>query len=541
MSETLYVHQAIARSINHHKIDTMFGIMGDANLFMINDFVESCGASYVPAAFEGSAVLMAIAYAHASSKIGVATVTHGPGLTNCVTALTEGVRARQSIVLLCGDTSVSNHLGLQNIDQREVVKATGAGFEQLRSPETTIEDVANSFYRAKKEKRPIVLNMPIDFMWEKAQYHPTIKPVFKSEALVSSGDLFDQALGMIMSSKRPLILAGIGAIKAEDSLVKLADRLDAVLATTLKGNGLFTNHPKNIGICGTLSNAVAYEVISKSDCIVSFGASLHSFTTDKGKLFNGKRVIQISDDADDIGRTFLPDAALISDPKLAADNIIYWLNEAETSKTGFSKELKKNGPSQVHTHKIRSLSDGYIDFCFALDRLDEILPKDRILVTDGGRFMTEVWCRVSAPDPLSFIHSANFAAIGQGLQQAIGAAHAKPDKTICLFIGDGGFMLGGINEFNTAVRTKANLQVIVCNDSAYGAEHIQFRDRQMSPAISEFEWPSFANMAKAMGGNGFTVASNEDLELAFKSIRFQTGPNLIELKLDPNQMPRMRR
>ncbi len=541
MSVTLYVHQAIARSINEHKIETMFGLMGDANLFMINDFVESCGASYIPVAFEGSAVLMAIAYAHTSGKTGVATVTHGPGLTNCVTALTEGVRARQSIVLLCGDTAVSNHLGLQNIDQREVVKATGAGFEQLRSPETTADDVANAFFRAEKEKRPIVLNMPIDFMWQETQYHPIIKPIFKSEALVSTGDLFDQALGMIMSAKRPLILGGIGAIKAKDSIVQLAERLDAILATTLKANGLFTHHPNNIGICGTLSNAAAYEMISKSDCIVSFGASLHTFTTDKGNLFKGKRVIQISDDPNDVGRTFLPDAALISDPKLAADNIIYWLNEAEMPGTGFSKELQMNVLMQLDTQTNHNLCDGYINFCFALDRLNEILPKDRILVTDGGRFMTEVWCRVSAPDPLSFIHSANFAAIGQGLQQAIGAAHANPDKTVCLFIGDGGFMLGGINEFNTAVRTGINLQIIVCNDSAYGAEHIQFRDRQMSPAISEFKWPSFANMAKAMGGNGFTVASNEDLELAFKLMKQQSGPNLIELKLDPDQMPRMRR
>ena len=538
---TLYVHQAIARSVNEHNVETMFGLMGDANLFMINDFVETHGASYVPVAFEGSAVLMAIAYAHTSGKIGVATVTHGPGLTNCVTALTEGVRARQSIVLLCGDTAISNHLGLQNIDQREVVKATGAGFEQLRSPKTTADDVANAFYRAKKEKRPIVLNMPIDFMWMETQYQPIIKPVFKSEALVSNGDIFDQALGMIMSAKRPLILGGIGAIKAKDSIVQLAERLDAVLATTLKANGLFTNHPNNIGICGTLSNTAAYEMISKSDCIVSFGASLHTFTTDNGNLFKGKRVIQFNDDPTDVGRTFMPDAALISDPKLAADNIIYWLNEAETPRTGFSNGLSANELMQVDIQTKNNLCNGYIDFCSALDRLNELLPKNRILVTDGGRFMTEVWCRVSAPDPLSFIHSANFAAIGQGLQQAIGAAYAKPDKTICLFIGDGGFMLGGINEFNTAVRTQTNLQIIVCNDSAYGAEHIQFRDRQMSPAISEFEWPSFASLAKAMGGNGFTVSSNEDLELAFELMNQKTGPNLIELKLDPDQMPRMRR
>ncbi len=104
----------------------------------------------VPAAHEGGTVLMAIAFTQVTGKVGVATVTQGPGLTNCVTALREGVMARRPMILICGDTPVTAAFHPQNIDQREVVKSTGAGFEQIQSPATAAREMANAFFRARK-------------------------------------------------------------------------------------------------------------------------------------------------------------------------------------------------------------------------------------------------------------------------------------------------------------------------------------------------------------------------------------------------------
>ena len=102
-------------------------------------------------------------------------------------------------------------------------------------------------------------------------------------------------------------------------------------------------------------------------------------------------------------------------------------------------------------------------------------------------------------------------------------------------------MMGGINEFNTAVRMGLNLTVIVANDSAYGAEHIQFLDRQMDPSLSVFQWPSFAETATALGGIGVSVRSDADLDTALDMLRgHKSGPALIELHLDPHDVPRMR-
>src|SRR5690606_36221543 len=113
---------------------------------------------------------MAQGWARVAGKVGVAAVTHGPGLTNTVTALVEGVKAGTPMVLLVGDTPATDREHAQNINQSALVAATGAGFEQLRSPETVAEDLARVFYRAHVEHRPIVLNMPVEFQWQEIEY-----------------------------------------------------------------------------------------------------------------------------------------------------------------------------------------------------------------------------------------------------------------------------------------------------------------------------------------------------------------------------------
>lgn len=448
---------------------------------------------------------MALGYTQVTGKVGVATVTQGPGLTNCFTALREGSVARRPMVLIAGDTPVTAPFHPQNIDQREVVKATGAGFEQVKSPQTASRDVANAFYRARKERRPIVLNVPTDFMWEETAHRAVIYPYQQAPSSILEGSIHEEAIGIIASARRPLILAGAGATSAKDNLIALSERLEAPLSTTLKGTGLFKTHPHNIGYFGTLSTAEAYEVIGLADCVIAFGAYLPLFTTDNGKLLEGKRVVQINNSQSDVGNYYQPDALLLADAARTADNIIFWMDEANIAPSGFTKELPEHDVSVHPKGDPKKSKDGFICFEYALDRLNDALPENRIMLTDGGRFITEVWCRVGVPDPNSFHMSDNFAAIGQGMQQAIGVSHGAPDRPVVLFIGDGGFMMGGQNEFNTAVRTGCDLIVIVCNDSAYGAEQIQMLEKNMDPAITEFHWPSLAGIARSLGGEPITV------------------------------------
>jgi acetolactate synthase-1/2/3 large subunit len=358
----LHVYQSIARAIKDHGVETMFGLMGDANLFMVDSFVRDCGGRFVPAAHEGSSVLMALAYTHVSGAVAVATVTHGPALTNCLTAITEGVRGHLPIVLFAGDTPAENPRHLQGIDQRELIKATGAGFEQLRTPETVAMDVARAFYRAQVERRPIILNMPADFMWQEATYEKHVLNVFTAPGGVAEGGILDEAIGMIASARRPMILAGGGAIDARDQLIRLADRLEAPLATTLKAKGLFQDHPYNIDIFGTLSTPAAYDLIAQTDCIVCFGTGLHDFTTDRGKLMRDKRIVQVDVEPTAIGGALHPDAALLADAGLTAETILYWLNEAEIPASGFTRELD-TASLTAHPVDKKTTADGFRQLC----------------------------------------------------------------------------------------------------------------------------------------------------------------------------------
>ena len=521
-------------------VDTLFGLMGDANLFMVDSYRQQTGTRFVPAVHEGSAVLMAHGYARVTGKVGVATVTHGPAVTNCTTALTDAARAKIGIVLMAGDTPGENPNHLQNTDQRAVATLCGAGFEQMRSAATALEDLARALYRARAERRPILFNMPAEFMWQEVDYKKTIHPVFETPAYAPEGDVLDEAIGMIASAKRPLLLAGGGALDAGTALMRLADRLEAPLATTLKAKGLFAEHPYCIDLCGTLSTPAGYDAIDKADCIVAFGASLTEWTTDHGKLFKDKRIVQIDTDAAAVGKTVHPNAALIADAALTADNILYWLNEAEIAPSGFTRELNTTILRKHDAPPGKARPENTINYVETLEWLNERLPKDRILVTDGGRFMTEVWCRVDVEKPRDFLDTTNFGSIGLGLQAAIGASAAKPDKPVVIFTGDGGFMMGGLTELNTAVRLGLDLVVVICNDAAYGAEHIQLLDKKMDPVASTFDWPSFASVAQSLGAQGVDLQTPEDLGAVAEALEKRSGPLVIDMHLDPFDVPRMR-
>ena len=138
----LKVYEALARTLRDHEVDVLFGLTGDANLFMVYAYVHDQHGRFVATAHESGAVQAAAGYASVTGRVGVATVTHGPALTNTVTSLVDAVRGRSAVVLIAGDTNGAERETLQDIDQREVVAVTGAGFEQVRSAPTAAHDLA---------------------------------------------------------------------------------------------------------------------------------------------------------------------------------------------------------------------------------------------------------------------------------------------------------------------------------------------------------------------------------------------------------------
>ncbi len=538
------VHQAIAKALADNGVETIFGLIGDANMFTIDSFVHECGGTFVAAAHETGAALMALGYATASGRVGVCSVTHGPAVSNTVTPLVEGVKGSVPLLVLCGDTKVEEPEQNQNIPQRDIIVATGAGFEQLRSPRTAVEDVARAMRRAITEHRPVALNIPIEFDWKDVDYAPVRVLSPDNRALVTESADLDNAVGIIAAARRPVILAGRGAATptAREAILKLARRIEAPVATTLKAKDLFRGEAYDLGIAGTVSSPATVETIMEADCLLSFGASLTYRSTSHGAFLKGKRVVQVNLEPGEIGRNARPDVGLVGEPGRVADLIRHWLDEAEIAPSGwYGNDLAQRiAADRPELDPDLDYDNGTINFRRALLRLDEAVPENRVLVTDGGRFMRHPWTLMRARPFGSFVAPMNCGSIGLGFGHAIGAAFAARGRPILLVTGDGGFVHGGLAEFNTAVRQKLDLIVIVCNDGAFGSEVAKFAwkvtDRRMTPELITFDWPDFAPVAQSLGGDGVTVSRFADIDRAEEAIRTRTRPLLIDLKVDPYRM-----
>lgn len=540
------VHEAIARSLADLGVTQLFGLIGDANLFMVDSYIRDCGGRYTPLVHEAAVVLAALGWARVSDQIGVGTVTHGPALTNTLTALIEGVKTATPMVLLAGDTPVLDREHAQKVDQRALVEATGAGFEPLRAPETLAEDLARAFYRARTEHRPVVFNTPIEFQWLDVDY---VKPQLRfaeTRTAIAASDDMDHAIGMLASARRPVVLAGRGARAeaAEAAILRFAKRIEAPVATSLRGKGLFADDPFNLGIAGTISHSVAVDTIGASDCLIVFGASLNKFTAAEGGLTRDKRIIQINPDASQIGRFTPVDVGLVGDPGLTADAMVKWLDEAEIPGSGARSEQLlaqlQQLRQQAATKLVRTTPTGTVDLFELMLALEQAFDRDRVYVTDTGRFLSGAWPMISVRNPRDYVDTIGFAAIGLGVGAAIGAAKAAGGRPTLLVTGDGGLMLSGLSELATAVHEQLDLVVVVCNDRSYGAEYVQFAARNMDPAISFNQWPDFAPVTAALGLNTLTVTSRDELKSAMAAIatRDRKRPMLIDVKLDAASMRR---
>jgi acetolactate synthase-1/2/3 large subunit len=533
------VHAATAQALTDLGVDTIFGLIGDTNMYLVDSYVR-LGNRYVAATNENAALMMAAGYASVTGRVGVATITQ-MAVTVTVPALIEGVRGRRPLVLIAGDTPLADKNGLQNIDQTTLIRATGAGYEPVRSSQTVVEDVRTAMRRAISERRPIVLSSSLDLQWEDMEYVPPIATPLPHRMGPARREALEVAVGVIASANRPIILAGAGACTPEGkaAVARLAERVGAPVATTLQAKCLMRDDAFNLGIFGTLSSEVGLDAITQSDCVLAFGASLNSKTTDGGELLKGKRLVHCDVDPTVFGRDERVDAELWGDVVATVDALIELLDAADVPGTRFrSDDLAARIASQPNFEQGgRTTKQGTIHLRDALEAVNEMVPANRTLTVDAGRFMIETLKGMPVEGPRQYVHTTHIGAIGLGVAASIGAAVADETRPSLVVVGDGGFMFGGVSEFQTAVRNRADLIVAVMNDGAYGAEHVAFRQRGLDPTVTRNDWPEFEQVARAMGGEAVTVRGVDDLQLAGKLIANRTRPVLIDFRLDPDSIP----
>jgi acetolactate synthase I/II/III large subunit len=531
-------YAALADVLAEHGVQVIFGVLGNGNMYAIGDWIARHQGNYVAAANEAGAVLMAGGYAGTADRVGVSTVTLGPGLANALPALTSLARERSAVVVLSGDAAYAQRGHTQKIDQAALVAPTGAGYEQALSPQSMAADLRRALWRATAERRPIVFSASVEFTFTEVEGSTLpARPIPASPQSPSPDPaVMDIAVGLIASAKRPLVLAGAGARTpaARAALERLSDAIGAPLSTTLPAKGLFHGNEHDLGVLGSLSTPWAVEAVLAADCIVAAGAGLNRLTAggDGWPYFKDKTVVQCDLDPSALGRGYPVDVGVAADAAAFADMTTQWLAAAEHKPTGFRATLgyREYGLPRGGD----SAGPGTVDIDLALTALNDALPPERRIAVDGGRFSAHAVARLDVPRPQAWnCPFRGFGAVGNAVSTAIGMCCADAGGPAVAVVGDGGFMLGGLAEFNTAVRHRLDLVVFVCNDGSYGAEYRKLKARDFDVKSCVFEWPDFASVAKSLGGDAYTVHSAADLARLTTVLESRDRPLLIDVKLDP--------
>jgi thiamine pyrophosphate-dependent acetolactate synthase large subunit-like protein len=532
------VAEGIGRALADAGVAHFFGLVGSGNFAVTSSLVAS-GAEFVASRHESSAVSMADGYARVSGRPGVATVHQGPGLTNAMTGLTEAAKARTPMLVLAADTSAGAVRSNFRIDQAGLVAAVGALAERIHSAESAMADLSRAWRTALTQRRAVVLNMPLDVQASDLLSEPGIDPWHQAHPAAPSPTDVGQAADLLQAARRPVVVAGRGAViaGARNHLEALAERIGALLATSANGNGLFAGNPWSIGISGGFATPAAAKLLRDADLLISFGASLNMWTTRHGSLVDAPtRIVQIDIDSDAIGSNVRVDAAVVGDASEAAAALDEELARRGHGAVGY-RDSEVAEQIVVGSWRNQPFEDASsstaIDPRLLSRWLDEVLPQERTVAIDSGHFMGWPAMYMRVPDAAGFVFTQAYQSIGLGLSSGIGASVARPDRLTAICVGDGGALMAA-GEFETLARLGLQAVVIVYNDAAYGAEVHHFGPHGAPLDTVRFPPTDFAALGRAVGLDGVTVRKPNDLKQIGDWIEGHDRPLVVDAKVTPD-------
>ncbi|MCR2785136.1 MULTISPECIES: thiamine pyrophosphate-binding protein [unclassified Microbacterium] len=505
-----HVAVALARHIDH-----VFGLMGNGNAWFLDAIERDTPATFTAVRHEAGAVVAADAYHRASGGLAAATTTYGAGFTNTITALAEAVQAHVPLVLVVGDEPTSGPRPW-DVDQIALASAVGARTYTVGRADAAATTVI-AIEHALSYRVPTVLAIPYDVAKLEAGPVPTA-PEPQLPAALAPASAFAQAAvddlaGVLAAAKRPLLLAGRGAwiAGAGSALGELADAIGALTATTALGRGVFPRPEYDLGVTGGFGAEGAMARIREADVAVVFGASLNQFTMRFGDLFApGTRVVQV----DTAPAATHPHVGgfLRADAALAARALVDALARRAAAPSGW-RESVDAASLRAREDGDGVASDGRLDPRTVAARIGELLPQDRVVVSDGGHFIgwANMYWPVASPDRMMMVGTA-YQSIGLGFPSVPGAALAKPESTIVLTTGDGGGLMA-LADLESAVRVAGGRGLaVVWNDRAYGAEVNLYGLQGVATAPMLIPEVDFAGLARAVGAEGVVVRELADLD-----------------------------
>ncbi len=514
-SRSMNVAELVGRTLAQLGVGHAFGVVGSGNLVVTNALRHN-GVPFTAARHECGAATMADAYSRMSEKVAVLTTHQGGGLTNAMTGIAEAAKSRTPMIVLAADSAASAVRSNFKIDQDAVARSVGAVAERVHSPESAIADTVRAYRTAANERRTVVLNLPIDVQAQPApaDIPDEIATPARPPACRPNTESVMELVKLLRAARRPVFLAGRGARGAGPELRELASYVGALVATSAVANGLFHGEKFGLGISGGFSTPTSAELIANADLIVAWGCTLNMWTTRHGRLI-GKATVLVQVDIEDssLGANRPIDLGVLGDVAETARAVLATLRaggpEASGYRTEHTAKLIAEGSRWCDVATEDLSTDDHIDPRVLSRRLDELLPKQRIVSIDSGNFMGYPSTYLSVPDHFGFCFTQAFQSIGLGLHTAIGAALAQPGRLPVLAAGDGGFLMG-ISELETAVRLRLPLVAIIYNDNAYGAEVHHF-GKGVDLATVTFPETDIAAIARGYGATGITVRTIEDM------------------------------
>jgi acetolactate synthase I/II/III large subunit len=543
VARIVLVHRVLAEDLKSLGIDTVFGLMSDDTAVFATS-LDAVGIRFCGARHENQAVAMAEGYAAATGGLGIAVIGRGPATANGLHAAVYASRTGSQVLIISGDAPVPgsspNGLGpdYKAFNAAAVLSAAGLctfTATSAAAARSALGDAATVAQRGTAAVLLLPVNVQLAELSVRADDVSPVRlrpPRSPSPARAQS---IAAAAAVLEPARRPLIIAGLGAHRAgaRQALEQLAERIGALLVTSVKGKDLFHGNPYNLGAIGSFSHSMGRRMIDQADCVLVFGAGLNLLTMSFGmSVPQDVPVIQVDADRSHIGRWSTADIAVVGDAKLVAEQLI----AAVPARAADDKPF--------HSEETRQL---LADFDLARDfqpahtprtvdpralavELNRLLPEQRNLVYDAGNFLGVV-PYLTVPDPGHFKMSSDFASIGLGFGTALGFAKGRREVPTVLIIGDGGFLMT-MGELETVVREDLPLVIVLMNDCAYGAELHFLKMRELPVAQSVFPDVDFAPVAEAFGFQAATVRTLDELRALAPMLAKPEGPVFLDCKIN---------
>src|SRR4051794_27461147 len=428
------VYERLAEAFIAEGTTHVFGMMGDGNMYWMNALLDR-GVECVEVRHEGVGMGMADGWARHTTKPGVATATCGPGVTQLATACVTAARAESPVVAFVGERPWKDPDYHQALNQSRFADGVETAFIRLDVGEFADEAVRRAFYKAKLERKPVMLSCPMDIQQEKWEDDDPYRP---SAAMMPAGGgpidevALRKAADLIAKSKKPVIVVGRGAVwsGAGDAVLKVGERIGALIGTSLRAKTWLSDKTEyHAGICGLYATRASMQLLHDADCVIGVGASLNRHTTEHGYLFPEAKYIHFDPKPHVVlGNGKGADCYVQSDAKQGLEAL-----EELLDKRGFKQSGYRTGET---LERLSNMYEDRTEFKIEADRVDprqvaravdELVPGEIGMFIGSGAqgALTTMNTWKSRP----FVHNSGFfGCIGQMFPAAMGAMFADGNK-----------------------------------------------------------------------------------------------------------------